>query len=381
MEIIQYVQTLPNKVQFAESVVQQTESKYANLIEKCNNVNWQTMPDDALNQTDNILSNSAAAAHAAAQSIEDDRKPITKKLDEFKTEFTGRERRCYDVAIVINGIRAKIALEIKRRADLEAQKQLTLTYRTNEEIEFKRTLNQYLLDKSYAHAQDVMRSMYNSSLVAEIDQYNLFLTNLMSFDVTKTITIDTLTVWLSHFTFKFVYIDPIVPVAMLDTWNNYIAPHVEAYRQQLISESDKRKEAISEKWETTAEEVVLQLNDISHTLEASKENAVYAVNQASESEVIHKSFEAYSTAKVARQNKGVKIPKELDPANSGEWLNVIKFFVDNIYPTLDMETIEKKFGFMLTAVNKSMVSDGVMPDGVTIIDKVKVRNSSKPPQS
>lgn len=378
MEIIQYVQTLPGKVQFAESIVLQTESKFSALIQKCNAANWVEMTDEALNKTDAILSNSAAAAHAAAQSIEDDRKPITKKLDEFKTEFTSRERRCYDVSITINAIRAKIALEIKRRSDIEAQKQIALTYKTNEEIEFKRTLNQYLVDKSYAHAQEIMRRMYNGSLTTDIDQYNLYLTNLISFDVNKTITADTLNVWLSHFSFKFVYIDPVVPVAMLDTWNNYIAPQVKAYREQLVADSDNRKQYIAVKIETTAEEVTTQLDQISEMLNKSKENAVAAVNQASESEVIHKSFEAYSTARVTRQNKGVKIPKELSPANSGEWLNVIKFFTDKIYPTLDLETIEKKFAFMLSAVNKSMQSDGEMPDGVTLVDKVKVRNSSKP---
>lgn len=374
MELIQYVQTISSEIETAEFMTAGVEVKYAALISKCAAADWSKMELEALNKTDNILSNSAADAHAMAQAIEDRRKPITKKLDEFRSEFTGRERRCYDVSIVINDIRKKIALELKRRADIEAQKQLTITYKTNEEIEFKRTLNKYLIEKSYAHAQEVMRNMYNASLTNDIDQYNLFMTNLISFDVKNTITIDTLTVWLSHFTFKFVYIDPIVPVAMLDTWNNYISPQVDTYRQQLISQSDKRKEAIFGKVETTAEEVVHQLNDINDSLELSKIDAVSAVNQASESEVIHKSFESYSTAKVVRQNKGVKTTKELAPANSGEWLNIIKFFIDNIYPTLDMETIEKKLGFMLTAVNKSMVSDGVLPDGVTLIDKVKIRS-------
>lgn len=380
MELIQYVQTISGEIENAEFMTAGIEVKYAALISKCAAADWSKIELEALNKTDNILSNSSADAYAIAQAIEDRRKPITKKLDEFRAEFTGRERRCYDVSIVINDIRKKIALELKRRADIEAQERLTITYKTNEEIEFKRTLNQYLIEKSYAHAQEIMRKMYNASLTTDIDQYGLFMTNLLSFDVKNTITIDTLTIWLSHFTFKFVYIDPIIPVAMLDTWNNYICPQVDNYRQQLVADSDNRRRAISLKVETTAEEVVLQLNGINDSLELSKLDAVSAINQASESEVIHKSFEAYSTARVVRQNKGVNTAKELAPANIGEWLNIIKFFIDNIYPTLDMETIEKKLGFMLSAVNKSMISDGVMPDGVTLIDKVKIRRSKSSEQ-
>lgn len=377
MEIVQYVQSLPGQIETAEFMASGIESKYANLIAKCNVADWANMELEALNKTDNILSNSAADAYAMAQSIEDRRKPITKKLDEFRAEFTTRERRCYELSNTLNGIRKVIALELKKRSDAEAQKQLQKTYQTNEEIEFKRTLNQYLVDKSYQHAQDTMRAMYNGSLVTEIDGYNLFMNNLISFDVKKTITADTLAVWLSHFSFKFVYIDPIVPVAMLDTWNNYIAPQIEAYRNVLISQADQRREQIFGKEEITADEVLNNLAVIDTSLAASKENAITAVNSASESEQIHKSFESYSNVSTIRQNKGVKIPKELAPANSGEWENVIKFFIANIYPSLDMETIEKKFGFMLSAVNKSMIADGHFPDGVTIIDKVKIRNGKK----
>lgn len=282
------------------------------------------------------------------------RKPFTGFFDNIREKFTAEEKRIIDAGDKTKQELVRIAKEKKRRIDEEEEKKLKAIQEENERIEKERLQRLKAVD-DHATMMDQKQRKMNEMFYADIDKFE------------KVSVADVIEVDFGYDDLNASY------VAYLSDVKKQLRDRIPSRRIEL-AEIEKGNQAAAA---AAAEREKAEKEAQAKAIEEQKQNQVQRDNTVAASEKLNAAFDVHAQAGPnISQAKGVKFKKKYEPKNSGGYVALLQWWVQNIMPTLNMEELGKKLSFIMVPANDALnKGDAIESAGLAIVDDVKTRIS------
>lgn len=340
------------------------------------------LTNDELVQKDTFLQEVQGRLSGAKTKQENYRKPLTTAFaDKVVGAFTAAEKRVDASISAIVGLRKLLALEIKRRNEKSEEDKQRDVNRANERAQYmseaRAHINKRAVELAKLRNEGLIRRFY--AITAE--DFETYSANLASWKPST--TQEEFMKLCEGFNFTWRYHDPTkerLPVAdsaelegMKKEADTIFFQLVNTEREMLMSKVPQRKLELASGVGVNVADVKSMIEESAKTADEVGQSAQDSIKMDAAVQKVDNEFNASVATPALQQTSGTSQRKVLKPSTHTHWAAIIALYIDQEFPHLSMEEIEKKFSFMRTKINNNGNALQTWPVGVPLEDDVSVR--------